>query len=140
MKTLDGKITTQERNLEAKIGKTDNQVTEVKKELKDLSIKAGSAKPDDSVKKDIEKISSQLGVQEKNLTDKISKQISESQKTVQDKIAAQEKSVKDAVDKIGKYMCIIILVNIKVQLQPSWRRMMQQTLLRLVVKLQNWQC
>ena len=139
MKTLDGKITTQERNLEAKIGKTDNQVTEVKKELKDLSIKAGSAKPDDSVKKDIEKISSQLGVQEKNLTDKISKQISESQKTVQDKIAAQEKSVKDAVDKIGKYMCIIILVNIKVQLQPSWRRMMQQTLLRLVVKLQNWQ-
>ena len=101
MKTLEGKITTQERNLEAKIGKTDNQITEVKKDLKDLGTKAGSAKPDDSLKKDIEKISSQLGVQEKNLTDKISKQISESQKTVQDKIAAQEKNVKDAVDKIG---------------------------------------
>ena len=101
MKTLEGKITTQERNLETKIGKTDNQITEVKKDLKDLGTKAGSSKPDDSLKKDIEKISSQLGVQEKNLTDKITKQISESQKTVQDKIAAQEKSVKDAVDKIG---------------------------------------
>ena len=101
MKTLEGKMTTQERNLEAKIGKTDNQITEVKKDLKDLGTKAGSSKPDDSLKKDIEKISSQLGVQEKNLTDKITKQISESQKTVQDKIAAQEKSVKDAVDKIG---------------------------------------
>ena len=101
MKTLEGKITTQERNLEAKIGKTDNQITEVKKDLKDLGTKAGSSKPDDSLKKDIEKISSQLGVQEKNLTDKISKQISESQKTVQDKIAAQEKNVKDAVDIIG---------------------------------------
>lgn len=119
IKILEGKITSQERNLEAKIGKTDNQVTEVKKELKDLSTKAGSSKPDDSLKKDIEKISSQLGVQEKNLTDKISKQISESQKTVQDKIAAQEKSVKDAVDKIGKYMPIIFLENIKVQFQPS---------------------
>lgn len=105
MKTLEGKITTQERNLETKIGKTDNQITEVKKDLKDIGTKAGSAKPDDSLKKDIEKISSQLGVQEKNLTDKISKQISESQKTVQDKIAAQEKSVKDAVDKIGIYTC-----------------------------------
>ena len=102
MKTLEGKIATQERNLEAKIVKSDNQITEVKKDLKDISAKAGSTKPDDALKKDIEKISSQLGVQEKNLTDKISKQISESQKTVQDKIAAQEKSVKDAVDKIGK--------------------------------------
>ena len=113
MKTLEGKITSQERNLEAKIGKTDNQVTEVRKEIKDLSTKAGSAKPDDSLKKDIEKISSQLGVQEKNLTDKISKQISESQKTVQDKIAAQEKSVKDAVDKIGNYMPIIFICKHK---------------------------
>ena len=113
MKTLEGKITTQERNLEAKIGKTDNQVTEVKKDLKDIGSKAGSSKPDDSLKKDIEKISSQLGVQEKNLTDKITKQITESQKTVQEKIAAQEKSVKDAVDKIGKYFFIDIISTFK---------------------------
>ena len=139
MKTLEGKITTQERNLEAKVVKTDNQITEVKKDLKDMGTKAGSAKPDDSLKKDIEKISSQLGVQEKNLTEKISKQISESQKTVQDKIAAQEKSVKDAVDKIGMHTQIIFKVNIKFKLQPSLKRMMHQILQRLVVKLQSLQ-
>ena len=139
MKTLEGKITTQERNLEAKVVKTDNQITEVKKDLKDIGTKAGSAKPDDSLKKDIEKISSQLGVQEKNLTEKISKQISESQKTVQDKIAAQEKSVKDAVDKIGMHTQIIFKVNIKFKLQPSLKRMMHQILQRLVVKLQSLQ-
>ena len=136
---MEGKITTQERNLEAKVVKTDNQITEVKKDLKDIGTKAGSAKPDDSLKKDIEKISSQLGVQEKNLTEKISKQISESQKTVQDKIAAQEKSVKDAVDKIGMHTQIIFKVNIKFKLQPSLKRMMHQILQRLVVKLQSLQ-
>ena len=139
MKTLEGKITTQERNLEAKVVKTDNQITEVKKDLKDIGTKAGSAKPDDSLKKDIEKISSQLGVQEKNLTEKMSKQISESQKTVQDKIAAQEKSVKDAVDKIGMHTQIIFKVNIKFKLQPSLKRMMHQIPQRLVVKLQSLQ-
>ena len=143
MKTLEGKITTQERNLEAKIGKTDNQLTEVKKDLKDIGTKAGSSKPDDSLKKEIEKISSQLGVQEKNLTDKISKQITESQKTVQEKIAAQEKSVKDAVDKIGTHTRpsyhIDILFDINFHLQPSLKRMMQQILPRLVVKLQSLQ-
>ena len=43
-----------------------------------------------------------MGTQEKLLTDKITKQIGDSQKTMQEKITAQEKSVKDVSDKIGK--------------------------------------
>ena len=43
-----------------------------------------------------------MGTQEKLLTDKITKQIGDSQKTIQEKITAQEKSVKDVSDKIGK--------------------------------------
>ena len=43
-----------------------------------------------------------MGTQEKLLTDKITKQIGDSQKTIQEKITAQEKSVKDVSDKIGR--------------------------------------
>ena len=108
LKTLESKITTQERNLEAKIVKSDGQIAEVKKDIKDMTSKVSSAKSDDTLKKDIEKISSQLGAQEKILSDKITKQITDSQKTVQEKISVQEKNVKDVVDKIGKPKILIL--------------------------------
>ena len=50
-----------------------------------------------------------MGTQEKLLTDKITKQIGDSQKTIQEKITAQEKSVKDVSDKIGKTSFMQIL-------------------------------
>ena len=63
-----------------------------------------------------------MGTQEKLLTDKITKQIGDSQKTIQEKITAQEKSVKDVSDKIGKtalYPLIYIKDNFLAKLEKS---------------------
>merc|ERR1719471_1427564 len=98
---MDTKLSAQEKTFDGKIIKSDNQVLEIKNSMKDLTSKINTSKPDDSLKKDIDKINTQISNQDKTLTDKITKQINESQKNLQDKITAQEKSVKDVSDKIG---------------------------------------
>lgn len=118
VKSMDTKLSAQEKTFDGKIVKSDNQVLEIKNSMKDLTSKINTSKPgmtlvsfkgminllivvDDSLKKDIDKINTQISNQDKTLTDKITKQINESQKNLQDKITAQEKSVKDVSDKIG---------------------------------------
>ena len=60
-----------------------------------------------------------MGTQEKLLTDKITKQIGDSQKTIQEKITAQEKSVKDVSDKIGKTSFMIMKISYQNQINET---------------------
>ena len=93
VKSMDTKLSAQEKTFDGKIVKSDNQVLEIKNSMKDLTSKINTSKPgmtvvsfkgmikllivvDDSLKKDIDKINTQISNQDKTLTDKITKQIS----------------------------------------------------------------
>jgi len=128
IKSVEVKISsseTQVKTLEGKITKQETAVSELKTKIDKLpKQEATTAKPDDSMKKDLDKIdktvtdkidkitkenkdtqktlTDKITNQEKTLTDKINQQVKDSQKTLQDKITAQDKTVKDATEKISK--------------------------------------
>merc|ERR1712106_731579 len=109
LKSVEGKISTQDtqvKTLEGKITKQESQVTEVKTSVKEISGKIDNlpkkessvSKPDDSLKKDIDKINQTVI----DKIDKINTQLKDTQKTLQDKLTAQDKTVKDATEKIAR--------------------------------------
>merc|ERR1712013_952234 len=128
IKSVEVKISSQEtqvKTLDGKVTKQDSTISDLKTKIDKLPKQEPTAsKPDDSLKKDVEKINQtvtdkidklttqikgsektltdKITNQEKSLTDKINQQVKDSQKTLQDKITAQDRTVKDATEKIAK--------------------------------------
>jgi len=102
MKSLESKISSQDtqvKSLEGKITKQEVVVTDIKSKIDKLPKQDTSAtKQEDTLKKDIDKMNTQVKDIQKSLTEKISSQ----EKNLQDKITSQEKNMKEVSDKIAK--------------------------------------